>query len=293
MESSKKLSLGIDGGASSAKWSLLNEVGEIVMQGSTAPIDGHLYRQESLSRFQEFLVKLKEDLGSFVPTVVTLGITGFGDPSKIESELARFFPRAKLNLGTDIALGYRAEFALGEGVYLYAGTGSVAIHITKDGKEVTAGGWGYLLGDEGAGYWIGREALRHLMRQIESGVPFDSLSHHLEKELGEANWNTVREFVYGRNRSEVAALALIVGRCSEEGVDSAVEILDTAADYLSDLVNRMQVILKREDLSIAFGGGISGTGLSMKLRIEERLGKSISLSRNDHSITAANLGLIQ
>ena len=37
------------------------------------------------------------------------------------------------------------------------------------GIEARAGGWGYLLGDEGSGYWLGREAVRHSLRRMDSG----------------------------------------------------------------------------------------------------------------------------
>ena len=42
-----------------------------------------------------------------------------------------------------------------------------------------AGGWGYLLGDEGSGYCIAREAVRHALRLADEGQPPDRLSQRL------------------------------------------------------------------------------------------------------------------
>ncbi|MDA8310590.1 MAG: ATPase [Actinomycetota bacterium] len=57
-----------------------------------------------------------------------------------------------------------AAHELESGIALVAGTGSIAVGVL-DGREERAGGWGYLLGDEGSGYWVVREAMRELSRR--------------------------------------------------------------------------------------------------------------------------------
>jgi N-acetylglucosamine kinase-like BadF-type ATPase len=59
---------------------------------------------------------------------------------------------------------------LTDGVAVICGTGSVAVG-SHDGRTVQAGGWGFLLGDEGGGYWVVREALRHLLDRRDHGAP--------------------------------------------------------------------------------------------------------------------------
>ena len=72
-----------------------------------------------------------------------------------------------------LALGIReievvtdAEIALygatdgAPGIVVIAGTGSICCGINARGKRFCAGGWGPLAGDEGAGAWIARRALR-------------------------------------------------------------------------------------------------------------------------------------
>jgi len=71
-----------------------------------------------------------------------------------------------------------AASGLEEGIALIAGTGSVAYGRTRDGREARRGGWGWLLGDEGGGVWITREAVRLVMTRAELGDP--------PGELGEA-----------------------------------------------------------------------------------------------------------
>jgi glucosamine kinase len=285
------LSLGVDGGASSAKWCLVDESGAVMKQGTLPPVDGHLYRSESLEKFRSFTKALKSDLNDLEPDVISLGITGFGAPELIKSELNSVFPLAKLNLSSDIALAYYSVFAPGQGVFIYAGTGSIAIHITKEGKEITVGGWGYLLGDEGAGYWIGRESLRHLLMQIESNTEFDELSRRISDAVGGSDWSSVREFVYGKDRSAVAALTPIVAKCAGSGVASAQEILNSAANFLVNLVNRMKSLLNNEQLEIKFGGGISKPEIGILGLLEERFGNNLRVNDQDYALSAANFGI--
>ena len=289
MTNRTKLSLGIDGGASSAKWCLVDQDLNIVKQGALPPIDGHLYRSESLARFRDFLSSLKVELGSLTPDAVVIGTTGFGAPEQIKLEISAIFPTAQIQMSSDIALAYRSEFNLGEGIYLYAGTGSVAIHITSDNKEVSVGGWGYLLGDEGAGFWIGREAVRHLLFQMESKEKLDLLSMQIAEHLGGANWAAIRSYVYGQDRSAIAALAPIVASCASEGETKALSIMDAAASHLAELVVRLKKLLNNHQLPVSFGGGISETLMSDLL--EKKLEISLQISRKNHSFTAAKLGL--
>lgn len=53
------------------------------------------------------------------------------------------------------------------GVALICGTGSLAWGRTVSGQTARAGGWGYLLGDEGSAYWIARTGLQAVVRAAD------------------------------------------------------------------------------------------------------------------------------
>jgi len=67
---------------------------------------------------------------------------------------------------------------LDSGVAVICGTGSVAVGRCAD-RTVQIGGWGYLLGDPGSGYWIVREALRVLLGRRDLGEPPGELGRQL------------------------------------------------------------------------------------------------------------------
>src|SRR5712691_2526130 len=57
------------------------------------------------------------------------------------------------------------------GVVVIAGTGSVCCGINGRGKQVCAGGWGPIVGDEGGGSWIARQGLRAIARAADGRGP--------------------------------------------------------------------------------------------------------------------------
>jgi N-acetylglucosamine kinase-like BadF-type ATPase len=64
-------------------------------------------------------------------------------------------------------IALEAAFDNGPGVIVIAGTGSIAYGRDRRGETLRAGGWGFAIGDEGSAYWIGREAVRAVLRESE------------------------------------------------------------------------------------------------------------------------------
>lgn len=60
----------------------------------------------------------------------------------------------------DVEIALDAVFRGGRGVLVLAGTGSNVAARAANGVIITAGGWGPMLADQGAGHWIGMEGLR-------------------------------------------------------------------------------------------------------------------------------------
>ncbi len=285
------LSLGIDGGASSAKWTLIDQNKTIIKRGSLEAIDGHLYRPESEKKFDSFLQALKLELNDLAPQAITLGITGLGSPELLQSKIQHAFPSAHIHIDTDISLAYKSEFDSGEGIYVYAGTGSIAIHITKEEEKIMVGGWGYLLGDEGGGYWIGKEAIRHLLRQLDLHEELDDLSQSLVRTFGSSQWKEIREYVYSRDRSAIAALSLLVLENARNQIKSAERIINEAICEIANLIQSMEKRLGTQILPIAVGGGVFLNNPDFLWSLKEKLGKELMLSKEDHSVTAALLAL--
>jgi N-acetylglucosamine kinase-like BadF-type ATPase len=121
------------------------------------------------------------------------------------------------------------------GVVVVAGTGSIAYGRDAGGRAARAGGWGYLLGDEGGGFWIGRAALSAVVRQFDQRGPATLLTDLVLKQMQLSTPAEVIHAIYDRGlqRHAIAGLAGVVQRATEAGDAVAGEILDRAASELA------------------------------------------------------------
>jgi glucosamine kinase len=70
------------------------------------------------------------------------------------------------------------------GIGVVAGTGSIAVARLPDRSMLVAGGWGWLLGDEGGAVGLVREALRAVRGALDSGETADPLIRQMQRTLG-------------------------------------------------------------------------------------------------------------
>ena len=284
--------LGIDGGASAAKWALLSDDGKFI-EGTSVAIDGHVYREESQARLEKVLQEIKAKAGDGQVRAVYAGITGIGNRPEsahaVKSIFKNFFPNAKIEIVIDMVLGYRSHFEIGEGIFLYAGTGSIAIHINQTGEIIRAGGWGYLLGDEGAGYWMGREAIRRVVSALDMKLRLESFESEILREIGTNDWDGIKAFVYSKDRSVIASLARTVIDLANSGDETATDIVLTAADYLVDLVQQIELVSGKRNLPVVFGGGISEAGELLIDAINRGIGRNVIISNLRMANRAAEL----
>lgn len=111
------------------------------------------------------------------------GIDTDADAEALAALIAPHVPGARITVVHDSRLLLAAGGA-STGVAVIGGTGSAAWGRNSLGEEARAGGWGYLLGDEGSGYWLGREAVRHSLRRMNQGLEPDELTTALLASCG-------------------------------------------------------------------------------------------------------------
>ncbi len=144
------------------------------------------------------------------------------------------------------------------GVAVIAGTGSAAWGINQDGDQARAGGWGYLLGDEGSGYWFGREAVRHSLHRMNLGLEPDVLTQALlEKcELKEPG-ELIAHFHSGTSRRYWAAMSPLVFDAARVDHQASLRMIARAGKDLADLAAQVAHQLDLE------GPIVLGSGLGM------------------------------
>src|SRR5262249_43297302 len=120
------------------------------------------------------------------------------------------------------------------GIVIIAGTGSIVYGRNAAGEAARAGGWGHMIGDEGSGYWIGREALAAVMRAGDGRGPATDLTAEILSHFAGDDLSRLPRIVYDRGtpRAAVAEVGPIVQRMADAGDAVATRILERAADEL-------------------------------------------------------------
>ncbi|GGM44309.1 N-acetylglucosamine kinase [Microbacterium saperdae] len=93
---------------------------------------------------------------------------------------------AAVAVASDVVTAHAGALDGGEGVLLIAGTGAAALGIDADGARLVDG-WGPELGDFGSGSWLGREAVRAVLRHSAGLTPETVLTAVIEDRIGAAS----------------------------------------------------------------------------------------------------------
>lgn len=170
---------GIDGGQSSTEAAIGDERGRIVGRGSAGPADEVGAGADS-SRLRDALAgaldAARRDARLPEATryrAIVAGISGYAGRVR---GITPALPAERLTLLHDAPIAHAGALDGEPGIVVIAGTGSF-VYGCAPGVTWSAGGWGYLFGDEGSAFWLAREALAALMRWEDDGTPHADEEH--------------------------------------------------------------------------------------------------------------------
>lgn len=196
---------------------------------------------------------------------------GADEPGRVRARTALSGALARLGITAptvDVHSDIETTFATApghpaDGLVLVAGTGAVAARIAARAPTATSGGDGWLLGDDGSGFWIGRAAVRSALRAADGRGAPTVLARAVGRELGlppgvlppeaygvtdTAAWSAVLRTAYraqllpavmDRPPVRLADHAPLVVRAAEEKDSVAGEILREAARRLTQTVTAL------------------------------------------------------
>jgi glucosamine kinase len=184
------------------------------------------------------------------------GIDTDDDAAALAALIEPHAPGARIRVVHDSRL-LLAAGRVSTGVAVIAGTGSAAWGKNAAGDQARAGGWGYLLGDEGSGYWLGREAVRHSLRRMNQGLPADQLTEALLESCGVDDPNRLIAMFHspdtGRRFWAQQARLVVEGAAAGHAVSQ--QLLDQAGNDLAALA--AQALRKLGiDGPVILGGGL-------------------------------------
>lgn len=257
--------LGIDGGGSKTRAVIVNQFGRVMADVELGAMNPHGLSQESV--VQE-ISKMRRLLAEHYPIekikTAFAGMSGVDHPEERRKMMALFHQvlpyTVQLEVGNDALIALSSGTYGGPGIVLIAGTGSIAYARLGDGTIHRVGGWGYLFGDEGSGYAMGRRALVAVMQAYDGRGPATALTDKILEKANCGNPVDLIPRIYG-----LSATKRWIASCSREVITAFDEGDFVAQSIVQGIVLeqklQIDVLLKKtlanqEPLSIVLTGGL-------------------------------------
>ncbi|WP_082653104.1 N-acetylglucosamine kinase [Aureimonas sp. AU22] len=194
------------------------------------------------------------------PDAIAVGAHGCDDGSEceaFEAALASVSP-CPVQVVNDAEL-MPAALGLEHAIGLVAGTGSIAVCRDGTGRMHVAGGWGWIIGDEGSAASLVREAARSVARHLDrGGSTADPLVSHLFEALEIPSPARIGSRLGQIGpASAVGAHAQLVFEAEREGSDLAAQVVAEGGRALADLVATLEARGVRADTAVAGGSVIA------------------------------------
>ena len=227
----------------------------------------------------------------------TLCFAGIGreHEQNLMSDLIASIGLTDYDLKTDAEILHFAAFDEKDGIVLEAGTGAVCI-IRSGGILNQFGGWGYLLGDGGGGYSIGRSALRNVLSEFERTDSLSDFSAQIMNHFKVMNPEEIITKVYSAENSQmlISSCAELVSSLALSGDKEAIAIIDEAASSLYNLmVNAIESNKINPPINIALAGSVLGLNSPVQFKFKEIASKSsMEFNYSDILYTSAVAALL-
>ncbi len=248
--------LGIDGGGSKTTAVVFDKSGCFVKKAVG----------ESINYYSVGIEKARENMANIISSLAVeefegafIGMSALNEraDSQTTDRFASGIINAKtVTMDSDLYIALEAMGHDGECAVVISGTGSMAVLRKADGSIAHAGGWGYILGDEGSGYAIGLSGIKAAVRSAEGIGSTPLLSLCLEH-FGIKDIYELIDLYYdkGVTRKVTASFAECVFNCAAKGDRISLEIIDTQA---SELAKTAKALLDANsvDCPVGLWGGI-------------------------------------
>lgn len=271
--------IGIDGGGTNLRVAVLDQSLNVLgqsLRGTANP--NAVGRDTAVALIQEAMREAIQSAGVNAEQIAGVGIGVAGAPVDRDEAWLRGIvtsvtPKAHIFPSSDHEIALVA--ALGEryGLLILSGTGSNVYAVNREGQSAQVGGWGYLLGDEGSGYWIGMQALKAMVHHADGSGHGTRLTDEILTRLGLDHPKNLIAWIYQSNRHrDIAGLASVVLELASGVGDSiALSIIERAAHELKAQADTALKRLHVQKLPVALTGGLLESPNLLSLRLCELL----------------------
>lgn len=287
--------IGIDGGGSSVRAVVTDRNFRVIGSATAGSANPNSAGRDAAATAIQSVIRAALDdakLPARSIAAVGAGIAGTLTAREwVEQTIALVLPHARMVAVSDFEIALVGANGERRGVLILSGTGSVAFGINAAGETAQVGGWGYLLGDEGSGYWIGLQALQAVVQAADGRGDATALTDAILRALDLASPRDLIQWIYAPSRiREAAALAPLVLAATDDAV--AREIVARGVEELASLAQTVIRRLQIESPSYAFAGRLLSEANPLSVGVCAALGlDSLPVPKHPPVIGAAILAL--
>lgn len=249
---------GIDGGASKTRARVVDVDGHVIGEGVAGPGSLTLSPETAAANCRRALHAALAGSGMTIASCrLVCGMAGHRHPGKRKG-----FEQGVAGVGSleVISDGYAALLGAhrgAPGAIVITGTGSVALRLDADGIAHQIGGFGPVVGDEGGGNWLGREAVRAALRALDEVAAgereLSPFAAALISFMG-GHHEAILDWIAAADATRFAALVPLIVHHETNGDRLAKHLLDAAAKEAGRLV---RLVGRDGALPVSLLGGLS------------------------------------
>jgi len=288
--------LGVDAGGTSTRALAVDADGGVLGTGRAGGANPNSHPpEEAAANLAAAIRQAAPDPGRAAACVIGMaGTAKLTDPA-----VAELFERTWHDLGmhrvlilTDAEVAFASATDAPDGTVLIAGTGSIAGRIRKRRMVATEGGYGWLLGDEGSGFWLGREAVRATLAALGRDAELGPLATAVLAEAGvdptdrHYAWRRLITVANAEAPVRLARFAPLVA--ADDPV--AADIVERGADLL--VATAMAAREPGEDTPVVLVGSVLGNASRVGDRVRAKLSGLEVRSSSDGVFGAAWLAAV-
>lgn len=254
--------LGIDAGGTKTRALFADAAGRVLGSALGGGANLRTHGELEVEKVLHQVIEEASADAAALPDAVALGIAGSDRPADeavLRGILRRIGFRERVVITNDARIAFVAGSADRVGLALVCGTGSIAWGRNRAGEIARSGGWGWHLGDEGSGFWIGERAIREVLRAVDGRGPATSLDRALSEHFEIARPEQILYAIYDREfpRTRVAKFASRVEEAALAGDAVAAAILsDASAELVRAAVSvRDRLRLEEATYDVVLSGG--------------------------------------
>jgi N-acetylglucosamine kinase-like BadF-type ATPase len=198
---------------------------------------------------------------------------------RIKKELQKFFDFPIFVEG-DQKIAFRAGSEEKEGIVVIAGTGAIAMGW-KGKKEAISGGWDWLIGDQGSGFWIGKKVLEEIGKALDGRRKDFKLRKFIFKKLKiKKEVDLYKNFYCEDFVTKIASISKFIDEFSKKGDRFSKKILMEAAKEVSKMATSVikKLNFEKEKFTVVFVGGMFKSKI-FKREIEKEIKKVAKKSK--------------